>query len=746
MFYGCELRSSDHFELKRSVYLFSLVATSILFVLGCGQSAKETSKTSEPPPSLTISGPSLVRLGSTAQFTVTASGLANDSVSWSIGSASGGSSSLGTISAGGLYSAPPATGSLGSLVINAQSISNPSLTATYRVSLINPIPVLTLGSLSPSGTALMTSLTIQGSGFVPGATIELGAENVTPTAVSPTSISANISTLQLQVSALSVQVTNPNPGSATSTPILVPVSQQRASITQAARLLDQATFGPTFADIQHVQSIGIQAYLAEQLAEPPSIMPGTSWLYGAINPGCQPFATCEPDGHWTQFALFSPDQMRQRVALALSKLWTVSYNEVPAQYFPYLLNVFSQDAFANWRQVMQDVTFSPAMGIFLNSVNNLVQSLTDRANENYAREFLQIFSTGTSLLNEDGTLQLDVNGNPIPAYTQDQVIDLSRALTGFTLAKDDCSAPSAPQPVTTSGYMADTMCPMAVLDQYHDHGEKHLLDGTDLPAGQSASKDISDAIDNVFNNPNTPPFVVKNLIQNLIESNPSPSYVERVVHVFKDNGKGVRGDMAAVYSAIYLDPEARAGDDPSTANPTGGHLRDPILWTTAVLRSLNPTVTPSVNGDVSAYRWPDYLFNQFNEQLHNAPDVFGFYSPTYVIPGSNVVGPEFQLEIPGTLYNEFFDLSGKILPNQLGASTTGAQMNVDLSSTSALGTLAAQGVEPLLDGIRVLYFHGQMSADVRSIFEQALQGMKPDQMVRVAVYLATTSPQFKVIQ
>jgi len=627
--------------------------------------------------------------------------------------------------------------------VKARSVEQADLSSTTTVNVINPIPTISGVNVSRSD-AFNYLLSITGTNFVGGTTVQIGASPaINPVSVSNTVISATISTAYLQQLQEQVVVVNPDPGSAESNVVEVSVPQQAASVTAAARLLDQATFGPTLTDISHVQQVGLDAYLQEQFNTPASLMPGESWWYNALDAGCKPFYTCQPDSYWIQYAMTAPDQLRQRVAFTLSKLWTVSYDSTPAPFFPYLLNIFASDAFLNWRQIMKDVTLSGAMGNYMNIANNMIQSSSDRPDENYGREFLQVFNLGPIRLNIDGTPQLDANGNTIPVYTQDQVVGFSKVFTGFTYANDNCSAPSAPQYITSTGVMFGLMCPMAALDAYHDHSEKQLLDGTVLPSGQSALVDLDAAIDNVFQDSNLPPFVAKFFIQNLVKSDPSPDYVKRIASVFIDDGHGTRGNMAAVIHSILLDPEARQDDVSGASSSDGGHLRDPLLWSLALLRSLNPVQS----GDETAFRGIEYWMGWFGQAPHAAPSVFGYYSSNYVIPGSSVTGPEFQLETPGAVTTEMSTLEYYWLSNPIiSASTTGASITLDLTSNGELGTLASQGIEPLIDGINILFYHGKMSNSVRSVFEKALQGLSPTQMVRVAVYLAATSPQFRVTQ
>ena len=694
----------------------------------------------EPFPTMSVSGPSSVRVGATGQFAAEITGLSTPTVNWSVASASlGSTSSLGSISTSGVYT-PPATTSAGTVMIVATSTADPSLTSSTTVQLLNPVPQISSASITPTSNFTFI-VSVAGSNFVAGSTLAVGSTTVTPTSVSSTTLTATVSMAALQTSQATVQANNPDPGADVSNIVTVPVQQGLATITAATRLLDQASFGPTFSSIAQVQAEGLNAYLTEQFSEPPSVMPGISDNGATWPKGCYPSAACISDGYWAQFAVFGQDQLRQRVAFALSKIWTVSYYSTSPLYFPELLDSFSTDAFSNWRTIMEDVTLSPAMGNYLNMVNNMIQSPADRANENYGRELMQVFDLGTSRLNLDGTYQLDSNGNQIPIYTQDQVDAFARAFTGWTYANDDCSTPRTPQTADPT-YLPGSMCPMVALNQYHDEGSKTLLNGTTLPASQTAKQDLEGALDNVFNDPDLPPFVSSLLIQNLIESQPSPDYVKRVASVFIDNGSGVRGDMQAVIKAILLDPEARAGDDPSVSG-AGGHLRDPISEWLAMLRAVNATQT----GDMSAFGPLNvYCIGSEGEHPHEASNVFGFYSPTYLIPGTQIVGPEFELETGPNVMNDATCIEQLLIYGNWGVSSTGASIQVDTSSAGQLGVLAAQGVDPFIDGLNILFFHGNMTSQTRAAFVKALSNLGTAQMVRVGVYLTFFSPEFRVSQ
>ncbi len=256
-----------------------------------------------------------------------------------------------------------------------------------------------------------------------------------------------------------------------------------------------------------------------------------------------------------------PDQLRQRVAFALSEIWVVSDLEVNnASAFPPLLRLFQNDAFGNYEALMKDVSLNPAMGRFLNMVNNYKANPAKgtAANENYAREIMQLFTIGLTQLNLNGTPVVDKNGNPVATFTQTDVTNLAKAFTGWTY-------PPMPGTVTKGTNPIYYLAPMVPLEIEHDVTAKQIL-GVSLPAGRSAEQDLTDALHIIFMQPTLPPFVSQQLIEHLVTSNPSPAYVARIAQVFEDNGSGVRGDLQAVIHAILTDPEARAGDTISDAN------------------------------------------------------------------------------------------------------------------------------------------------------------------------------------
>ena len=488
--------------------------------------------------------------------------------------------------------------------------------------------------------------------------------------------------------------------------------------TAAARLLDQATFGPTASDINVVQRTGLQQYLTQQFASTPTLLP----QFGLQVPApCDSQETCW-GSVWWKAVLTSPDQLRQRVAFALSHIFVVSTNVVGGYAMVPYYNILLRDAFSNWRTLMQDVTLSPTMGEFLNMANSAAAPAGQIANENYARENMQLFNIGTVLLNEDGTLRHDAQGNTIPAYSQAQVQSFARAFTGWTYP-------------TASGTSQNTFgVPMLAIESQHDMQPKGLLSGVTLSGGQTAEQDLKDALDNIFQHPNLPPFISRHLIQTLVTSNPSPAYVARIANVFVNDGRGVRGDMKAVIEAILLDPEARMGDWQEMG--TGGHLREPLLFMANVLRAI--PYAPTDTADDWGYWSLSLASSPAGEAPMQAPSVFGYFPGGFVIPGTTLSGPEFGLESVANVS------SRKVLVDRL-LSNGLLNMKSTLSTANDFQALAANP-DHLVDQIDLIFMHDQMPLRMKRIIVNAIAPLSdPGQRVRIALDITLTSSQYKII-
>jgi uncharacterized protein (DUF1800 family) len=651
-------------------------------------------------------------LGIGAIMTATVTGSLQTAVTWSV--------PYGSISTGGVYMVKRMPESQ-QVTVEATLASNPAITASYLLQIVNPVPAIDGASPLQVPVGATTALTLTGAGFVPQTVILVNGAEVPTTYQSATSVVVQVSVAAGAAGNLSLQAANPTPGGGTGSEfeeaITTPISP-----SAAARLLDQTTFGPTSGLIQQVAKEGVTAWLQEQFYTPQTTL-ATNFTPPPTY--CGDISACV-QSDWWQAVLTGDDQLRQRVAFTLSELFVVSDDTVLGQAVAPYANLLASDAFSNWYTIMNDVTLSPAMGIYLNMLDSVAATGSQIANENYARENMQLFNLGLILLNQDGSPQLDGNGNLQSTYTEDQVQAFARAYTGWTYANPDGSVPTLAQIGSTHNY-DHAMVP---IESWHDETAKSLLNETTLPAGQTAEMDLAGALTNIFQHPNLPPFVSKQLIQHLVTSNPSAGYVSRVAAVFADNGNQVRGDMKAVLTAIFTDPEARAGDTDAAVD--GGHLREPMLWMTAVMRGLG-----YVNVDPNDYYQMLTNYSAYLDELpYGADSVFNFFPPSYVVPGTTLSGPEFALENTGSV-TERLTVADRLVNNNISG------FNVDLSATSPLGQTASSP-SALVDALGALFMHAQMDPNVRQAIINEISSLTdPAQQVRVAAYLVITSSQYK---
>jgi uncharacterized protein (DUF1800 family) len=491
----------------------------------------------------------------------------------------------------------------------------------------------------------------------------------------------------------------------------------RERVTTAARLLDQATFGPTPASILQLQETGMNAWLNAQFALNTSDIPDQPILdaAGKNNGNLAPVQSA-----FFANAINGEDQLRQRVAFALSEIWVVSAVSDHAAYaFPPYWRIFRDNAFGNYRQIIRAVTLSPAMGTYLNMANNNKGNATKgtAANENYARELMQLFTLGLTQLNMDGSPVL-VNGVPAPTYNTSVVTNMAKVLTGWTYP----TAPGATPKNNNPQYYFGAMIP---VEAEHDTSAKTIFNNVTIPAGQSAEMDLESLLNALMNQPSMAPFVSRQLIQHLVTSNPSPAYIERVAEVFQSSS----GDMKAVITAILLDPEARAGDDPNApASPAFGHMREPVLFMANILRGLNATL-----GASSA------IYNQATEmgqQLFYSPSVFSYFSPLNRTE-KGLFGPEFQIYTTQTAADRA-DIVHTALYGTLDRSTT-----VNLAPF----VQQAASLEILLNQISLVFLHGAMSTHLRDQAYTAAAAQKTTlAQVQAALYVVLTSGEYQVIQ
>ncbi len=518
-------------------------------------------------------------------------------------------------------------------------------------------------------------------------------------------------------------------------------------VADAARFLDQATFGATASDIAHVQSVGIDAYINEQLAYPPTQYTGYAYTPHTAPAGCVGDGSNPPDAsslcaraQYSPFqvqrdffihALKNPDQLRQRVAFALSQIMVVSSVEIYEAYgLADYQNVLLNDAFGNYRTLLQDVTLSPTMGHYLDMADSDETNPQNGTvpNQNYAREVLQLFSIGLIELNPDGTQQLDAAGAPIPTFDGATIEGFASVFTGWTYPPLPGASSQWTNPINFDGTMA-------LFPDHHQPGTKALLNGFTVPANQTPAQDLANALDNIFNHPNVGPFIGKQLIQHLVTSNPSPAYVARVAAIFANNGHGVRGDLSAVVRAILTDPEARGA---APATNLFGHLREPALFITNTLRSL---------GGQSDGVYLRSAASAMGQPMFSPDTVFSFYAPSYQIPGTQTIAPEFGIENAATAlaranFVNTVIMQGGAVPDPTVAGSTGTTINLaQFSSAANNAALIAQLNQTLM--------HGSLPSDASTIIlaaanAAAQNSTDPLAAARAAAYLILTSAQYQV--
>ena len=497
----------------------------------------------------------------------------------------------------------------------------------------------------------------------------------------------------------------------------------------AALFLMQSTFGPTLQSIEYAANIDRQTWLAEQFNTPASLhLPLLSTKYAADEMYSQHWVES-----WWDRVVNSDDQLRQRVAFALSQIFVVSTKDDRLLVDPLgvanYYDVLVRNSFGNFRTLLEEVTLNPMMGMYLSMLGNERpdDERNIRPDENFAREVMQLFTIGLVELNPDGTVKRDAAGNTIATYGQDEIEGFAHVFTGWHFAGKS----------HWWEWHYDSLTPMSAYNAFHDDGEKVLLNGTVLPAGQSAEQDLRQALDNLFHHPNVGPFISKQLIQRLVSSNPSPQYVARVSQVFNDNGDGVRGDLQAVVQAILLDEEAVT----LSARQTG-KLRMPLLRLAHTMRAFNSGARDNGMG---------HEFVEYNLGLSplGSPSVFNFYRPDYSLPGdirdSGLTSPEFQLEneISVTRYiNYMFYMAwfNNLRGDEIVEDDVGI-VNFDQ-------LVALQSDDAIIEYINLVLFAGQMNDETRQALHNAAEHWSGAEVAWMKyanlVYLATISPEFAV--
>ena len=557
------------------------------------------------------------------------------------------------------------------------------------------------------------------------------------------------------------EVTAPVPAAAPSAELAA--SAVTPGYANAQRFLEQATFGPRpvvvgrpvpTESVEHVLDVGVTAALVEQLDAPTGVFAPTPPRAAPCDGGFP--AVLDPGAQFFVAALTGADQLRLRTMFALSQILVVSANGVPEiqstcnserrDAMVRYLNALRAGALGSYRELLEQITLEPAMGTFLNMANNVGMGPDGpiTANENFARELLQLFTLGTNKLNDRGELVdnagvvIPAGGKPVPAYDEDDVKAFARTLTGWTYP-----SPSG-CPTTVGGKRTPRYDgPMIPCQINHNSAAATLLVYPGAPGGglttdkATARKHLEEALDNVFFHPNLPPFVSKQLIQHLVTSNPSPEYVARVVAKFKDDGSTLhrRGNLRVVIRTILMDPEARA----PTAFASYGRLRAPAELITRVLRALAVTVDTSAGKDPGSY--VNTHSAALGQSVPRPPSVFSYYPPDQPAPGSTLVGPEFGLLDTSTITQRASFLNTLL--------HTAAFENNGVSIADGLALLPATAAEQV-DWLDQHLLHGTMStgaAGLRTTLTEALADTRSagvEAKKRLALFLTILSPEFQI--
>lgn len=519
---------------------------------------------------------------------------------------------------------------------------------------------------------------------------------------------------------------------------------------QAARFLQQAAFGPTPREIDRVQQLGFSAWINDQITNQPAtshrkyIDEITHDLFNAHTDHSYAF---NEDGKYiyginqmTAFArgaVCGPDQLRQRVAFALSQICVTSRRDAnlveQAAGMTDYYDIFVRNAFGNYRDILREVTFHPAMGRYLSSVGNqkAKPEINQYPDENYAREVQQLFSIGLWELNPDGTRKIDANGQLIPTYSNAQITEFARVFTGLWFGGHVWG---------DGGYFdTDFIMPMQMWAEKHDFGSKNLLKGFTIPARapsvENAIRDVDDALDNLFAHSNCAPFISRQLIQFLVTSNPSTNYVARVAAIFANNGAGKRGDLGAVVKAILLDSEARDARW-SVGSPGYGRLKEPVFRAMALARAGGLDTRTNL-------LWWDwhYFYDAAFQEPGYSPSVFNFFRPEYRPPGlltaNGLAGSAFQI------LDSYSSIS---LPNMLwNYAINGLAYDTYSFAPDYSGLMAfASDAAALLDQVNLLFCGGNMTAATRDNLLNVIQQIPASESlsrVRLAIYLAVTCPE-----
>lgn len=530
---------------------------------------------------------------------------------------------------------------------------------------------------------------------------------------------------------------------------------------ESSRFLQQATFGTTVAEITQLRQTSFEEWIAAQVALPPQDDYFVSFVQSKYDRGTayQPLGSqYDPDWVGQRFwagAATGRDQLRRRMAFALHKIFVTSQSEAnlyhQARAYAAYMDTLSRHAFGNFRTLLEEVTLSPAMGIYLSHIRNLKEDPTINRlpDENYARELMQLFSIGLYELNPDGSTKLDYQGQPVETYSNADVMALAKVFTGWSWGYDDAQLTEfnfrwgTPDTKTTGSSRVDIRR-MKAYPGLASTSEKRLFVGKAnalvIPAHTPPTESVRMALDTLFNHPNVGPFIGRQLIQQFVTSNPTPAYVARVAQSFNDNGRGVRGDLGAVLRAVLLDPEART----ASTSTSFGKLREPILRVTHWMRAFGVTSSSGM------YQVTQDLVG-VGQRPNQMPSVFSFFRPGFAPQGGELAlaglgSPEMQI-IDESSIATWVNTMELMLREGMGWHGVNRDAIAALSDESSL-----VGTSPvaLIERLNLLLFDGRMSQVMRKALMDAMQGV-PDwdvnrnlKRARVAIFVAMTSPEYLV--
>ncbi len=536
-------------------------------------------------------------------------------------------------------------------------------------------------------------------------------------------------------------------GGGTAPPVITPPPP--ISKAEAYRFLNQATFGATETEAQRLIALGdstntYSRWLDEQFAKPAALQ--LPFVQAAVpNPIPVGFNIGSLQAQrvevWLQNSLKGDDQLRQRVAFALSEIMVVSQvgalSNFPLSLADYY-DMLARDAFGNFRNLLQDVTLHVSMGVYLSMLGNQKPDVARniRPDENYAREVMQLFSIGLVELNGDGTPRL-VNNQTVPTYDQSIIEGFANVYTGWRYAGGTLFANAG------RATLANQLQPMQAYAEQHSSGTKKVLSYTgaalsSIPAGQTPAQDLANALDNIFNHPNVGPFIARQLIQKLVTSNPSAAYVQRMAAVFNSDSAGQRGNLQSVIRAILLDNEARS----APASQSAGKIKEPLLRLTQLWRAYNARAASGKYTGAAA-GGPAATFAQGPLQAGSVFNFFSpFFAPTGEIANQNLVAPEMQLatEYNNTQAANFFWIQAI---NRTTAQTGLGADVVFIDTTQE--TAAAGDAEALVTRVADRLLGGSISADLKATVKAQVErtaATSPGTRVADAIYLIVTSPEF----